>query len=44
VKKFNIEKEKKERVWFQKGKPGHILVMKYSPKQKKIFMNLERTD
>jgi hypothetical protein len=44
VKRFNIEKEKKERVWIKRGKPGHVMVQKYNPKEKKITVNLERVD
>ncbi len=44
VKKFNIEKEKKEKVYIRRGKPGHVLVMKYNSKEKKISLNLERVD
>jgi hypothetical protein len=43
-KKFTIEKEKKDRVYLRKGKPGHLLVMKYNAKQKKISLNLERVN
>ena len=43
-KKFNIEKDKKEKVYLRKGKPGHVLVMKYNSKAKKISLNLERVD
>ena len=44
VKRFDIDKEKGERVYLRRGKPGHILVMKYNSKQKKIALNLERVD
>ena len=44
IKKFNIEKEKKERVYLARAKPGHIMIMKYNSKQKKISMNLERVN
>lgn len=44
IKKFNIEKEKKEKVYIRRGKPGHVVVMKYNSKEKKISMNLERVD
>lgn len=44
VKKFNIEKEKKERVYLRRGKPGHVLVTKYNSKTKILKVNLERVD
>lgn len=44
VKKFTIEKEKKERVYLQRGKPGHVLVTKYNKKEKTLKVNLERID
>jgi len=44
IKKFTIEKEKKERVYLQRGKPGHVLVSKYNPKLKTLKVNLERID
>ena len=42
VKKFTIEREKKERVYLQRGKPGHVLVTKYNSKAKTLNVNLER--
>ena len=44
VKKFAIEKEKKERVYLTRGKPGHVLVTKYNAKTKTLKVNLERID
>ncbi|MCY7292312.1 MAG: hypothetical protein LH615_09045 [Ferruginibacter sp.] len=44
VKRFNIEKEKKERVYLRRGKPGHVLVTKYNAKTKILKVNLERVD
>ncbi len=43
-KKFDIEKDKKDKFYIRRGKPGHILVIKYIAKQKKILLNLERVD
>ena len=43
-KKFEVEKGKNDKVYLKKGKPGHILVMKYNAKEKKISLNLERLD
>lgn len=43
-KRFNIEKEKNDEVYIMRGKPGHVLVMKYNEKKKKISLNLERID
>jgi len=43
-KRFEIEKAKKDRVYLRKGKPGHLLVMKYDAKAKKISLNLERVN
>ncbi len=44
VKKFNIEREKKERVYIRRGKPGHVLITKYNSKAKTLKVNLERID
>ena len=44
VKKFTIDREKKERVYLQRGKPGHVLVSKYNSKTKTLKVNLERID
>jgi hypothetical protein len=43
-KKFTIEKDKKDKVYIRRGKPGHLLVMKYNAKEKKISLNLERVN
>lgn len=43
-KKFIIEKDKKDKVYIRRGKPGHLLVMKYNAKEKKISLNLERVN
>jgi hypothetical protein len=44
IKKFTVTKEGKEKIYLSRAKPGHLLVMKYQPKEKKISMNLERVD
>jgi hypothetical protein len=43
-KRFDIEKGKHDEVYIMRGKPGHVLIMKYNEKDKKISLNLERVD
>ncbi|MDB5201416.1 MAG: hypothetical protein JWQ27_825 [Ferruginibacter sp.] len=44
LKKFTIEPEKKETVYITRAKPGHVMVMKYNSKEKKMTLNLERVN
>ena len=41
---FDVPQGKKDDVYIMRGKPGHVLIMKYNEKDKKVTMNLERTD
>lgn len=42
IKKFVAEREKGQRIYVGRGKPGYVLVYKYSAKKKQITMNLEK--
>ncbi len=42
IKKFVAEREKGQRVYIRRGKPGHVMVMKYSKKKKTIELNQEK--
>ena len=44
IKKFNLDKEGKTRLYLTRAKPGHVMVMKYIKKEKKILLSLERVD
>jgi hypothetical protein len=44
VKKFNVDSKGKDRVFLKRAKPGHVVVVKYSSKEKTITINLERVD
>lgn len=44
IKKFTVETEKKESLYITRAKPGHVLVMKYNSKEKKVALNLERVN
>lgn len=42
VKNINPDKEKGVRVYVRRGKPGHLMIIRHSPKKKQITTNLEK--
>ncbi len=44
VKKLTVDAKGRDRVRIMRAKPGHVMVMKYTAKEKKVTLNLERVD
>ena len=42
IKKFTSVREKGQKIYIQRGKPGHVLVLKYNNKKNEISLNLEK--
>ena len=44
IKKLTVDAKGRDRVRIMRAKPGHVMVMKYTAKEKKVTLNLERVD